>query len=334
LIGLKRVLIIANTREEFDNESEWSRSAYNDHPSEQSIRMVVRELTEYGWEVEYFGGTKELLKACTHAEDFSDAIFLNLSDGMNQSSRKAQSAILLEILNAMYAGSEPFARLLAGNKYYSKLRVSQEGILVPKGFLCNARQVPNMVFENYPLVVKPNREGSSLGITQKNICNSFVEIQECIKSLRKFEELLIEEYVEGFEVTVFLIGNPGSFPVSEVILGSYNGEYYFSEFLFGLEEKSNGRRQQVLADHILPQMLLDLAIETGKRVFSALGARDFARIDFRLTKNNELYFLEMNGNPVISETSELGIACKERKYNMGHYVSEIVLSAIDRLSHK
>ena len=61
--------------------------------------------------------------------------------------------------------------------------------------------------------------------------------------------------------------------------------------------------------------------------------RDFARVDFRLQKNGKLYFIEINGNAVISKTSEIGIISKELNIPFGEIVENIIIAATKRLNN-
>ena len=122
----KKNYIVANTRNQFQNESVHSIRPYSDHPSRESVDFVASELTKAGFDTELFGGVEQLIEAYEQKRVFSDVLFLNFSDGLSQISRKAQSAILLELLEVPYAGSDPLARLMAGNKAYAKQIVSKK----------------------------------------------------------------------------------------------------------------------------------------------------------------------------------------------------------------
>lgn len=115
----EKYYVVANTREQFLNEVLSSR-VYNDHPSKNSIDQIVSSLKSEGYNADYFGGVEKLMDAYSKKITFPKTLFLNLSDGLTQQSRKAQSAVLLEMLNAKYAGSDPMALLMANNKYYAK----------------------------------------------------------------------------------------------------------------------------------------------------------------------------------------------------------------------
>lgn len=326
----KRFYIVANTRNQFENESTQSTRPYSDHPSRESVDFVASELTKAGFPTELFGGIEELVKAYEQKQKFTDTLFLNLSDGLDHFSRKAQSAVLLELLEVPYAGSDPLARLMAGNKAYAKQIVSQK-LDIPKGItIFNKKQIPRDL--QFPVVIKPNREGSSLGITQESICTDLNQVQDYFHKLsNRFQEVLIEEYIPGYELTCFVIGNKGHYFLTEPIICEYNGERYFKHFVFGLEEKANRTRKEYMAREILSANQVTQICQAAQTAFELLNMHDFARVDFRLREDGRLFFIEINGNAVISKTSEIGVISQGSGRPFGEIVGDIILAATERL---
>lgn len=330
-MAFEKYYIVANTREQFENESKQSNRPYNDHPSLESVNYVVQELRKCGFDAEFFGGVERLIEAYSKKHPFPNTLFLNLSDGLTQVSRKAQSAILLELLGCPYAGSDPLASLMAGNKAYSK-RIVSEKLKVPEGrIVFNDTEIPQNI--KFPVIIKPNREGSSIGITQESICTNIIELEQRTKKLLSaYGEVLVEEYIPGYEITCFIVGNKGNYYLVEPLLIEYDGIFYYEDFVFGLEEKANRKRKEYLAKTILPVQQIDQICSAAKTAFELLNMRDFARVDFRLRKDGQLYFIEINGNAVISKTSEVGVIGHALNIPFGSIVGDIIRSATDRLN--
>jgi D-alanine-D-alanine ligase len=326
----KNYYIIANTREQFANESKQSQKPYSDHPSSESIDFVAGELCKAGFPTIFYGGVEHLIQAYEKKLCFKDTLFLNFSDGLSQNSRKAQTAILLELLEVPYAGSDPLARLMAGNKSYSK-KIVAEQLTTPQGVtIFRNMPIPNNVM--FPVIIKPNREGSSIGISQESFCTSMHQLQKTLPGLlERFDEVLIEEYIEGYEITCFIIGNKDDYLLTEPIACEYDGVRYFKDFVFGLEEKANRKRIEFPAREILNNTEIETICNSARIAFEILNMHDFARVDFRLNQNGDLYFIELNGNAVISKTSELGVVSKALGIPFGKLVGDIILSAEKRL---
>lgn len=330
----KQIYIASNLREEFGNQSPLPGKSYNDHPSRKSIQFAVEEIRSLGFCADYFGGVQELITAYEQKRIFPEnTLFLNFSDGLEHPSRKAQSAVLLELLNVPFAGSDACSRLIAGNKQFAKEILNSVHINSPKGILIHRMEDLSLAEGlSYPLIVKPNREGSSIGITQQNFITTPDALQALTSQLlEEFDELLVEEYIAGYEVTNFVIGNPNRFLFNDIILNGYNNQFYFEDFIFGLEEKSGGKRNQIIPDGLLTQEQIKKIKKTSEVIFTVLGMRDFTRIDYRLTAEGELYFIELNGNPVISQTSEMGALCQQRAFSFRSIYGHIISAAVHRI---
>lgn len=328
----EKYYIVADTREQFENET-ISSQIYNDHPSKNSIKQIISSLRSEGYNADFFGGVESLVDAYAKKKTFPKTLFLNFSDGLTQQSRKAQSTVLLEMINAKYAGSDALPLLMANNKYYAKKIVSDKICVAKDALLFNINTIPSAL--KYPVVIKPNGEGSSLGITQESICSSEAELRCRLPLLfDKYKTVIVEEYIPGYEVTCFLIGNKNNYIMNEAIVCEYNGVTYFDNFVFGIKEKSEHTRKEHLAHYILSQKQIEMICSTAQLAFELLDMHDFARVDFRLNEDDQLTFIEINGNPVISQTSEIGLISRERNIPFGELVSKIIEAAeIRLLSH-
>src|SRR5699024_4087830 len=99
--------------------------------------------------------------------------------GMDQNYSRAQAPLLLEILGASYSGSDVFSSVLMNNKHFCKQALRSLDILMPKSCIVNRQLVVKEKYIKdwqYPLFVKPNCEGSSLGISSENVCHTPQEV--------------------------------------------------------------------------------------------------------------------------------------------------------------
>ena len=159
---------------------------------------------------------------------------------------------------------------------------------------------------NLPVVVKPNLEGSSLGIDNECFCVTYDAAQNKAERLIKhFHQVLLEEYIDGYECTVWIIGNKNYFPFIKPLIISSNHKYYFENKIFTLNDKANHNKTYDLPENILPSHIIEELQKQAKNIFCELGLRDYGRIDFRI-KNNEIYFIEANALPIFSKSSEIG----------------------------
>ncbi len=304
--------IVCDCRETFVDKD---KNAYNDHFSKKSINNIVNALIDLGYSSKHIGGINELIELCKTKEVLPDEYFINLSDGLSQKNRRLQAPILLEILGVHYSGSEPFAIALANDKATCKKLLSSSALFcVPKDVVIDRNQKINIEFIKelyYPVIVKPNAEGSSIGITP----HSFIMSPEAVidyynsSEIHDFDSILVEEYVCGYEITSLIIGNNENHHVFPLLI-CYNSKTYFEKEIMDIEVKRSGQRKYVHPNKCLSNECVDKIINATIEVKKRIGLQDIARVDFRVTKDENIVFIEVNSNPVLSESSELGAICQ------------------------
>jgi D-alanine-D-alanine ligase len=301
--------ILAELREDYPSLINGPK-AYNDYVSRRSVMDFCEAINSLGFECTFFGGMKALLEAYQNHTDISDTIFINYNYGLPAPYKRTQCPTLLELMGAKYSGADPFVALLVNDKEYTKRVLHTAGICAPSGILINSSE--NILYKlsrsklTVPLVVKPNCEGSSLGITAESLCNDHATaVNIATKLLPQYHEILIEEYIAGYECTVWIIGNPGNFRLVAPLLISEKGLYYFEHRIFTMQDKADRTREYSLPDEKIGAEQTEKIKNISKKIFIELGLRDYARIDFRIS-NNCIYFIEANALPIFSQTSEIG----------------------------
>lgn len=194
-----------------------------------------------------------------------------------------------------YTGSGPEASELAFDKVLSKKVFADHGIPTPKHEILGAGQRRTMPL---PVVVKPVREGSSIGV--HIVTDESRWLASYSDALLHGGEVLVESFIEGTELTVGLVGDQ-VLPVLEIRApqGFYD---YQAKYTKGVTE--------YLVPAPIPEERARTCQQLALRVFDALGCRDMARVDFRMNSKGELYVLELNSIPGFTETSLLPKAAK------------------------
>lgn len=210
---------------------------------------------------------------------------------------------LLDMLNIPYVGSGVMASAVAMNKFKAKQLFEQVKIPVAKGkqFRITKETDMNQIVEEInetftlPFVVKPNREGSTLGLT---IVHNVSETKDAIKQAIKSDEyILVEQFIKGKELTVPVMGKMNeetALPIIEII--PKNDLYdYESKYAVGGSE------------HIIPARISEEATNKIKqyavRAHQVLGCETYSRADFLLTDDGTPYILEVNTLPGMTPTS-------------------------------
>ena len=230
---------------------------------------------------------------------------------------------LLELRGLKYTGSKVLASALAMDKEMSKLIFRQEGVETPDWLTLNSMNIEPKKIINYiknqigfPCIIKPNDQGSTVGL---KLVKEELEIEEAVKVALQFSsKALIEKYIPGRELTVaILINEP--LPVLEIVPKS--GLYdYKSKYTSGMSE------------YIVPAKISEeiekKAQQQALKAFHSLGCEGYARVDFRLSNNNELYCLEVNTLPGMTPLSLVPKAAKAVGISFEELIKRIIQQAL------
>lgn len=231
---------------------------------------------------------------------------------------------LLEAAGFSFAGCDAAGSELCFDKWRARQSVSAMGISVAPGRYFPAERKPAAVVLAADLgpqiVLKPNRQGSSVGL---QIVTTPVGLEIALAGIRE-GEWLAERRIIGRELTVGLLRGR-ALGVVEIVPKS--GVFdYSSKYTKGLTE--------YLAPAGLSDELTTRVQQTAEAAFAACGCRDYARVDFMLSSEGELCLLEINTLPGMKETSLLPMSARCMGLDFDCLCRELVAPALDRLRHR
>lgn len=273
---------------------------------------VINALRGLGHEVRTLGVFDEPGLILEEVKAHPPDVVFNLTEHFNNRSAYDQNvASLLEMLGVRYTGSGPTGLTLCKNKGMSKEILAYHRIRFPAFAICppgaSARRPKRLAF---PLFIKPVQEEASYGISQ----DSFVENDQAFEERVRFihermnQEALAEEYIEGRELYVSIIGNRRLrvFPIREVIFAEIpEGKPRFSTFKAKWDDAYRQRWgiQNIFAEP-LPDGMAERIAKICKKVYRVLRIRGYGRIDLRVTPAGEIVILEANPNPNLADDDE------------------------------
>jgi D-alanine-D-alanine ligase len=238
----------------------------------------------------------------SHLFDNVDVVFNALhgswgEDGTIQS--------LLEFKNIPYTGSGILASAASMDKHITKSIIKHGGVSTPNWLILekNNYNFIRLMKEletkfTFPIVTKPNDQGSAIGLS---ICKTIEEVEEGIELAFQFsKKILIEQYIEGYEVTVGIIGEQ-VLPVLEIKPKHFYYDYD-CKYTDGMSE------YEVPAK--FPDDVCDLLQSQSLLAYNSVGCKNYGRIDFRLDKDHNPFCLEINTLPGLTSTSLLPKAAK------------------------
>ena len=228
-----------------------------------------------------------------------DLVF-NRAEGLRGNSRESHVPAILEMLNIPYIGSNVLSTAICLNKAWTKKTLIYHNIPTPKFYVCEKIQETEKITKDFPYLLKPNEEGSSIGITEENLVYNITQLKTKLKQMIKDynQSILIEQFIAGREFSTGLLGLKNKNPEVLAIL-----EIDFSKFpevkgVFGQKAKTI---LDSLDHYICPAQIsneIKQKLENlSNEIWYALDIKDFARIDFRMNNKGELFFLEINPLP-------------------------------------
>jgi len=268
----------------------------------ETIKRITDALKKGGHSVIAFEGDKDLVD---RLERFMPRVLkgerpgmvFNLSYGIQGQARYTHVPSILEMVGIPYVASGPLAHSLALDKVVTKMILRQHDLPTPDFAVLDTPDAPPPEL-GYPLIIKPKNEAVSFGL---KVVHNEQELRETAGVI--FEEyrqpVLVEQYIEGREVNVGLLGNnpPEAFPPVELVFANDGPPVYTYEDKTG----TSGRTVSHKCPASIGEELREKAQELARNAFRCLGCYDCARVDMRLDKDGNLYILEVNSLPSLGE---------------------------------
>lgn len=233
---------------------------------------------------------------------------------------------MLELLGIPYVGSGVLASALAIDKIMARKVLASDGIPMPKGIVIDRNvDVSELTVRvkaelGFPVVVKPNREGSSIGLS---IPRSPEEFPEAVELAFRYEkDVLLEEFIEGMEITAPVIGNDelNALPLIEILPAS---SFYDYEAKY-----APGGSKHVIPARISDEMT-KRAQELAVNSHRSLGCRGMSRVDM-IIRGEDIYVLEINTIPGMTNTSLLPESAKSVGIEFPQLLDLLIGYALER----
>jgi D-alanine-D-alanine ligase len=308
-----------------DDQAEW------DPP--ETIIAIANALARQGHIVVHLEATPDLPRVLAEAD--VDLIF-NIAEGVEGRNREAQVPALCELLGIPYTGSDSATLAIALDKALGKKVLLQHDILTPKFQVMEShreRLSPDMRF---PLIVKPNAEGSSKGIGSTSVVDNEEELRDKVKELieRYRQPALVEEYIAGREFTVGLLGDkrPRVLPPMEIKFKQ--ADETRPVYDYGVKQE-----WEKYVYYECPAKLTESEQKAMEKIaratFWALDCRDVARVDMRMDADGRIYVLEVNPLPGLTpDYSDLVLIAKACGMEYDQLIAEIMTGGLRRLRDK
>ena len=311
-----RVAVLANLKANAPAFEGMSEDQWDDLDSESTVLSLRDAIRAGGHDCEFLEADESIIDTI---RAYKPDICFNIAEGHVGDSREAQIPAILEKLQIPYTGSKILTLALSLDKPMTKRILAWHNLPTPEFQSFERVDEPLDEGMKFPLFIKPSREGTGMGISYQSILHNETELRTQLNYiLKKYKQsALVERYIEGREVTVGLVGNLIG-PVARRIPKDENAHriqaglqflppmevnlepYLETEGVYGNYLKTVlAAELEYLCPAPLDEEMIDELNWLAAAVFRVTGALDFARIDFRLDKNDNFkpYILEINPLP-------------------------------------
>jgi len=312
--------------------AELPEDAFEEYDSEATVAALEDALASNGYQSRRLGSGRAFLSRIM-AEP-GDMVF-NIAEGYGTRSREAHVPSALEMLGVPYTHSDPLTLALTLDKAMAKRVVAAAGVPTPRFAVVEHIDDARGLDLAYPRIAKPLFEGSSMGIRKHSRVTNHEDFMELIGELLHLyrEPVLVEEFASGPEFTVGILGTGNTASVigaMEIVPRNCSA----AEFVYSLEVKRNYLEE--VAYHVPPKRPTELVRQVENvalAAYRALGCRDVARVDVRLSEDGDPKFLEVNPLPGLNPvTGDLVILARGNGISYHELIGRIVENARARQS--
>lgn len=305
--------------------------------TEETVNALASAIERLGHRVEKMEVSGPASQLVARLEAFSPDLIFNTAEGRRGRFREAFFPALFEELGFPYTGSDAYVLAVTLDKQLTKLVLREHGIRTPGWQFIEKVSDLKADDLHFPVIVKPNFEGSSKGITQDSVAENVDTLKKkVIEALERYPAgVLVEEYISGKDLTVpFLEHADSDFdgilsPVEYTVDQSYTDGKRFSIYDYDLKTKFVDAVNVKAPAAIAPEMAERLR-KIARSIVQKLDCHDLARLDFRLSDAGVPYFLEINALPSLEPGASLYVAAELEGLHFDAVVGAVIDNAARR----
>ena len=274
----------------------------------------------------------------------ADLIFNLCDEGYyNDALKELHVPAYLEMLNIPYTGAGPVTLGICYNKSLTKTLAESFGIPVPMETLIDPDDKSVRLPSEFPALLKPNTGDSSIGITKEAVVRNTEELVDYFDKIKKqfpSKGILVQEFLEGQEYTVGIIGNAGiDYEILPILTVDYSHLPTGLPNILGYESKWDPESpywktiKYIPASHLSEEKKRQLH-DYSLLLFERLECRDYARFDFREARDGTIKSLEVNPNPGWCWDGKMNLMAEFAGYSYTKFLNKILEAAIARIRPK
>jgi D-alanine-D-alanine ligase len=305
--------------------------------TEETVNALAAAIERLGHRVEKMEVSGPASQLVARLESFSPDLIFNTAEGRRGRFREAFFPALFEELGFPYTGSDAYVLALTLDKQLTKLVLREHGVRTPGWQFVEKASDLEPEELHFPVIVKPNFEGSSKGITQDSVAENVESLKKKVAdALERYPAgVLVEEFIVGKDLTVpFLEHVDNDFdgvlsPVEYVVDSTYTEGKKFSIYDYELKTRFY-ESVSVKAPAVVSNEMSERLRKIARTVVKKLDCRDLGRMDFRLSDAGVPYFLEINALPSLEPGASLYAAAELEGLHFDAVVGAVIDNAARR----
>jgi D-alanine-D-alanine ligase len=319
-----KVAVLANLKEDAPISPDDPPGRWDDLDERLTIDTILESMKVIGYDARYFPAD---LKSIEPLKKFNPDLVFNSSEGHYGESREAQLPAVLDMLRIPYTCAGVLGMSLSHNKNIAKQIFRYAGLPTANFFVMSSMNDLDGLGLKFPMFVKPASEGSSIGINEKAVVYDRQELarQAAMILNTVHSKVLVEEYIEGREFTIGILGDE-VLPIVEIIspTGFYDREQ---------KEDIESEVYRICPADLPAEKTLEFQ-QIALKAKKILNLEDVCRMDLRMDRDGNPYILEVNPIPLMHpdpEQASLVYASRAAGYTYTDIVRKIVESALSRM---
>lgn len=305
----------------------------NDRPTERDVCRAIQKL---GMQLSVFGVFDDVSAVSNQIRESKPDVIFNLCETFRgDRAHEGNIAALIELEGIPMTGSRSDALHLCKDKAVTKKILGYDGVRVPffksvaKGESFESSKIP------FPAIVKPLNREASEGIAQASVVHDQKSCAERVGFIHKSlnADAIVEEFVHGRELYVGVLSTGSgitALPVRELFMHNLKPDQVMVATYRAKWDDEYRERWGVTTSKAgpIPSVIHEKLASDSIKIFSSLGMRGYARMDWRMTPDGEPVFLEANPNPALAQDDDFAKAARTRGLSYGELILSIIESAM------
>lgn len=322
---MRRIVIVVDELKDTASIADITRNDLEGNSEEQTLRLEdsLRQIAPI---IRYTSPTEFEANLSQHSKD----IVFPMYYGAASPNSKSIVPAICEAANIPYVGADAYAQIICNDKFLSKQYAANFGVLSPNGQLLRHPSSDDVKYLNHlslPLIVKPNFGGGSTGISANNLVYSYQEAADLACKLYQYIKvpIIVEEYIEGYEVELVVAGTQKNIRFSEEVQLLMGSKDYFQNDIWGFEAKD------IDDSEVDFQISNYISAEDRKKLFNLFTSfekLEVIRFDGRV-KDKRFYLMELSPDCYLGADCAVAFAFQSKGYTHTEMLRFLIDNALN-----